>query len=86
MQSEVNSMYSRFSIAISSRSGRAGSRERSGQPAPCFHLETVWSLKCKFLLVRGQSQILCKHRRVVENRAKIFRAAAAQPVAALSTT
>ena len=36
MQSEVNSMYSRFSIAISSRSGRAGSREISGLPTPCF--------------------------------------------------
>lgn len=46
MQSEVNSMYSRFSIAISSRSGRAGSRERSGLPAPCSHLGTVWLLKC----------------------------------------
>ena len=34
----------------------------------------------------GQSQILCKQRRVVENRANIFSAAAAQAVAALSTT
>ena len=35
---------------------------------------------------QGQSQILCKQRRVVENRANIFSAAAAQAVAALSTT
>ena len=37
-------------------------------------------------LAIGLSQILCKQRRVVESRAKIFSAAAAQTVAALSTT
>ena len=42
--------------------------------------------RCNLQVQSGQSQILCKQRRVVENRANIFSAAAAQAVAALSTT
>jgi len=46
----------------------------------------VWILWKTFSVEKGPSQILCEQRRVVENRAKIDSAAAAQAVADLSTT
>lgn len=48
----------------------------------------IWVSKIKLVELSklGLSQMLCKQRRVVENRANIFRAAAAKTVAALSTT